>query len=252
MLALVTNDDGIDAEGLRVLAAAAVAAGLDVLVAAPHIERSGQGTALSALEAGGKLMLQERELEGLPGTRAYAVEASPAMIALMACRGALGPVPDVLLSGINHGPNTGQFILHSGTAGAAFTAINQGVPGIALSMGKQAPEHWETAAEATRRALAWFLEHRPEGAIINVNIPDIPIAEFKGLRVGRLAKQGAVQAMVAEFGEGHVTVTFKRDPPTHAPDTDAALMREGYASVTAVRSPSEATDVDVSAIATGN
>src|ERR1700735_3834193 len=107
MRALITNDDGIDATGLRVLAQAAVAAGLDVTVAAPDSERSGSGTAVSGLEPGGRLLGGRRPLDGLDGVPAFAVGASPALIAFVATGGVFGPVPDLVLSGINHGPNAG-------------------------------------------------------------------------------------------------------------------------------------------------
>lgn len=249
MRALITNDDGIDAQGLHVLTRAAVDAGLDVIVAAPHIERSGFGTGLTSMETGGRLLLTERELAGLPGVRALAVEASPSMIALMGSRGGLGFQPEVVLSGINHGPNTGQFILHSGTAGAAFTAINQGIPGLALSFNTRAAQNWDTAAEVARRSIDWFLDHLSTDAILNVNIPDVSMAEFKGFRSATLARQGAVSADVVTFGEGHVTMTFRRDAGELLPDSDTVLIRQGFATVTAVGNPALVRSIDLSGIA---
>lgn len=251
MRALITNDDGIDAPGLLVLARAAVQAGLEVLIAAPHIERSGFGTGLTAMESSGRLLLTEREFDDLPGVRALAVEASPSMIALIGARGGLGFVPDVLLSGINHGPNTGQFLLHSGTAGAAFTAINQGVPGLALSFnlgrGPDAP-HWDTAADVAARSIRWFLAHLGTDAILNVNIPNVPLNEFKGFRPATLARQGAVSADIVEFGEGHVTMTFNRDSIDPDPASDSVLMRQGFATVTAVANPAPVASVDLAGV----
>jgi 5'-nucleotidase len=249
MRALITNDDGIDAQGLRVLARAAVEAGLDVVVAAPHIERSGFGTGLTSMEAFGKLLLTERELEGLPRVRALAVEASPSMIALIGVRAGFGFAPDVVLSGINHGPNTGQFLIHSGTAGAAFTAVNQGVPGLALSFNNRLAQNWDTAAEVARRSIDWFMAHLTTDAIVNVNIPDVPMTEFKGFRSATLARQGAVSADVVTFGEGHVTMTFRRDEGELLPDSDSVLMRQGFATVTAVGNPAPVLSVDLSGIA---
>ena len=252
MRALITTDDGIDAPGLLVLARAAVDAGLDVVVAAPHIERSGFGTGLTSMESFGRLLLTERELAGLPGVRALAVEASPSMIALIGARAGFGFAPDVVLSGINHGPNTGQFLLHSGTAGAAFTAINQGVPGLALSfhLGRGPDEpHWATAADVARRSIEWFLAHLSTEAILNVNIPDVALEQFQGFRQASLARQGAVSADVVEFGEGHMTVTFRRDSLDLEPDWDSVLVRQGYATVTAVATPAEVASVDLSDIA---
>lgn len=249
MRALITNDDGIDAQGLHVLARAAVEAGLEVLVAAPHIERSGFGTGLTSMASAGRLLLTERELDDLPGVRALAVEASPSMIALIGARGGFGFTPDVLLSGINHGPNTGQFLIHSGTAGAAFTAINQGIPGLALSYNTRLAQHWDTAATIARRSIDWFLGHLGTDAILNVNIPDVPLAEFKGFRAATLARQGAVSAEVVEFGEGHVTMTFRREEGEPDPASDSVLMRAGYATVTAVGNPAPVASVDLGGLA---
>lgn len=118
MRALVTNDDGIGCAGLRALARVAVAAGLTVTVAAPDGERSGTSAAMSGLADGGRLLVADRTLDGLDGVRAVAVQASPAMIVLVGAQGAFGPPPDIVLAGINRGPNIGQAILHSGTVGA--------------------------------------------------------------------------------------------------------------------------------------
>src|SRR5947207_13381012 len=105
MRALITNDDGIDSAGLHALARVAVAAGLEVTVAAPHTERSGSSASLSALEADGRLLVEDRALAGLPGARALAAHASPALIVFLAAHGAFGQRPGIVLSGINPAPN---------------------------------------------------------------------------------------------------------------------------------------------------
>src|SRR6201985_2908185 len=114
MRALITNDDGIDSPGVRILAQVAVAAGLEVTVAAPNGERSGTSAMMSALEAGGRLLVEERKLDGLEDVPTLAVRATPAMIAFVAVHGGFGGRPDLVLSGINRGPNLGRAILHSG------------------------------------------------------------------------------------------------------------------------------------------
>ncbi len=107
MRALITNDDGIDSAGLRVLAQVAVAAGLKVTVAAPDGERSGTSAAMSGL-AGGRLLVADRALDGLEDVPTVAVQASPAMIVFVGTDGAFGPPPDIVLAGINRGPNIGR------------------------------------------------------------------------------------------------------------------------------------------------
>src|ERR1700744_6173139 len=139
MRALITNDDGIDSPGVRFVARVAVAAGLDVTVAAPDGERSGTSAMMSALEAGGRLLAEERKLDGLENVPTLAVRAPPAMIAFVAVHGGFGGRPDIVLAGINRGPNLGRAILHSGTVGATLTAASAGVGGLAFSLGRVAP-----------------------------------------------------------------------------------------------------------------
>ena len=90
MRVLVTNDDGIDAVGIRVLAAALAARGLDPVVAAPRTDSSGTSAALRATEEDGRVPIARRDLDGLAG---YAIDGSPAYITLLALRGAFGPSP---------------------------------------------------------------------------------------------------------------------------------------------------------------
>ncbi|MDQ1537680.1 MAG: 5/3-nucleotidase, partial [Actinomycetota bacterium] len=161
MRALVTNDDGIESVGLRVLAAAGVQAGLEVVVAAPSSEYSGSSAALTAFESGGHLILDDVELDGLVVRRSVAVDASPAYITMAAVAGTFGPPPELVLSGINRGPNTGQSILHSGTVGAALTASTHGCPGIAFSLAAAQPTEFATAAAVAGRVLAWVGTLKP-------------------------------------------------------------------------------------------
>jgi 5'-nucleotidase len=254
MRALITNDDGIGSIGLRVLAQAAVAAGLDVTVAAPDSERSGSGAAISALEPGGRLLVAEQPLDGLDGVRAFAVRASPALIAFVATSGVFGSVPDIVLSGINHGPNTGQAVLHSGTVGAALTAASHGIPALAISLASPAPAHWDAAGAAAARAVEWFVPRATQPVVANVNLPDRPADQLRGFRAARLAAFGAVQARVlaetAAPGSGSIPVTFARPAGEPGPDTDLALLRQGWATVTVLRGLCECDNaLDLSALA---
>jgi 5'-nucleotidase len=151
-----------------------------------------------------------------------------------------------VLSGVNHGPNTGHAVLHSGTVGAALTAATHGRRALAVSMAAAEPRHWETAGEVARRALGWLLAHGVEGTVLNVNVPDVPLDRLRGLRQARLAAFGAVQADVGETGEGHVTMTFSEIDAEHEAGTDAALLVRGWATATALRAPCESADVDLS------
>ena len=239
MRALITNDDGIDSTGLATLTQVAVAARLEVTVAAPRTERSGSSAALSALGESGRLLVEDRVLADLPGVRAVAAQASPALIVFLAAHGAFGPRPGIVLSGINKGPNTGQAVLHSGTVGAALTAQTHGIPALAISLASAEPAHWDTAATAASQALDWFLRRADTPMLANVNVPDLPAEKFRGLRAARLASFGAVQATIGEPGSGFISVTFSEPEEEPEADTDLALVRQGWATVTALHGPCE-------------
>ena len=252
MRALVTNDDGIHTAGLLTLAHVAVKAGLEVVVAAPHEEYSGSSASLTALEEDGRLVVHERSLEGLDGVRALGVEATPGFIAFAAAYGAFGPPPDLVLSGVNHGPNTGNAVLHSGTVGAALTARTHGASSLAVSNISPRPQHWDTAAAMAARSLSWLLDHPGEQPVtLSVNVPDLPLDEVRGLRTARLAAFGAVQADVGETGAGFVAMTFSEVDEEPEPGTDAYLLRQGFATVTSLAAPCEDGRANLASLADG-
>src|ERR1700759_4872892 len=191
MRALITNDDGIDSSALPILAQVAVAAALDVTIAAPDGERSGTSAMMSALEAGGRLVAEERKLDGLEDGPTLAVRATPAMIAFVAVHGGFGGRPDIVLAGINRGPNLGRAILHSGTVGAALTAASAGINAMAVSLGRDASVHWETAEFVAPRPLEWYLLRAVPSVVINLNVPDRPLDQVRGLRAALLKNSGA-------------------------------------------------------------
>ena len=230
---LVTNDDGVDSEGICRLAAVALDRGLDVVVAAPAWDTSGASASLTAVQRDGQLSIDPRSFAELPGVPVYAVEAAPAFIVRAAAAGAFGPVPDVVLSGINNGPNTGHAILHSGTVGAALTAATFGLRSVAVSIGAAPQPHWSTAATFAATALDWLLGSE-EAAVLNVNVPDVPVAEVRGFERVRLATFGAVQTNVTETGEGYVKLAYEPIEAGFEPGTDAAAFRDGRACFTAL------------------
>ncbi|MGH7685544.1 MAG: 5'/3'-nucleotidase SurE [Candidatus Dormibacteria bacterium] len=234
--ALVTNDDGIDSEGIRQLALAVVAAGLDVTVAAPAHEASGTSAALTATLSDGKVLVDERSLAGLDGVRCLAVEASPGFIVRIGVRGGFGDPPDVVIAGINRGWNTGRAVVHSGTVGACLSAYTAGLRGLAVSQhsGDGAPRYWETAAAYAGRVIPSFLM-TTELCVFNVNVPDLPETEVRGLRRAHLARFGTVQTSVVESGLGYVKIGMVETGHEPEPDSDIALLQQGYATITALR-----------------
>jgi 5'-nucleotidase len=242
--ALITNDDGVESEGLRWLARTAVDFGLETVVAAPLTDSSGTSASLTATQADGRIVVEERSLPGLTGVPTFGVAAAPGFIALIATRGAFGPPPDVVLSGINRGVNTGHAVLHSGTVGAAMTARTQGCRAMAVSIAEGEHHHWSTAAEIAARAVKLLLEIDQE-VVLNVNVPNLAAEDIRGVRRAKLAPFGAVQTSIAEVGSGWVRIGIAEDDRPVAPDTDTALLAQGYASVTALCPLAVADDFDI-------
>ncbi|MBO3663320.1 5'/3'-nucleotidase SurE [Microbacterium stercoris] len=231
---LVTNDDGIDAPGLHVLARAAVAQGFDVTVAAPERQSSGASASIVAGEEQGRIAVERRTLPGLDGVPSFAVRGGPGLIALIAAHGAFGERFDVVLSGVNHGANVGRAILHSGTVGAALTGGLNGAWALAISLDVgMKPEvfEWE-AASATALEILPFLLSLERGSVLNLNVPNRP--EHAGVREAPLAPFGIVQTTLSERGEHHIRLAVEDLPNVPDPGTDAALLAEGYATVTGV------------------
>jgi 5'-nucleotidase len=238
MRILVTNDDGIAAKGIFELAAVAAETDHEVVIAAPSGERSGSSASLIAVESEAGVKTEAVGIGSAPGASAFGVHASPALIAVMASTGAFGDPFDLVLSGINHGPNTGASVLHSGTVGAAFTAVSHGIPAVAFSSVATKPESWLTATVVARHVVAWATTTRPPTIVLNVNIPDVPLSALRGIRTAHLAAFGAAQARIKSPGrKSTVTVSEAVDPPE--PDSDDALLAAGWATVTPVAAPYE-------------
>ena len=238
---VVTNDDGIDSPGLRELAAAAASLGHAVLVAAPAYEASGSSASMAAAGPGPRIPLARRELPRLAGITAYAVQAAPAFIAFAAAQQAFGGRPRLLLAGINRGPNTGRAVLHSGTVGAALTAANHGIPAAAFSLdcGAAGPCHWATAAAVAREVIPVLGGLRP-GLALNVNVPNVPPGQLRGIRYGRLADAGVVQVSIAGSPGEQLELTVSEPRHADQPDSDSAALAAGYASVTVIQAICEA------------
>jgi 5'-nucleotidase len=230
---LVTNDDGIESEGLHVLAAHLEKAGHDLIVAAPDRDMSGSGAALGMLHEGAGIDVRQVEVPGC-GAPAWAVNGPPGLCVIAARLGAFGDAPDIVVSGINPGLNTGRAILHSGTVGAALTAQNFGGKGLAVSVHSGEEWHWETAASIAVDVLDTLVA-APARSVLNLNVPALPRDDVRGIRWARLAAFGAVRAAIAEAqGDGSVQIEWRANDTRLPDDTDTALCESGYAALTAV------------------
>jgi 5'-nucleotidase len=237
MRILVTNDDGVDSPGIHVLAGALVTDGHDVLVVAPTNDRSGAGASIGRMIGDGPPPVERRVWDELPDLSVHAIDAPPAMAVFATCLGAFGDLPDLICSGINPGANTGHLVLHSGTVGATLTGAGYGIPGVAVSIdwSVEREYHWDVAARLAAAAVEWAAKPEGDTRVLNLNVPNLPFTELKGVREAELAPAGEVWVASADVSQGDlkIEISGRADP---APGTDVALVHEGYVSVTPLMS----------------
>jgi 5'-nucleotidase len=256
---ICTNDDGIGSEGIAALAGMVADLGHDVVVIAPDRNMSGMSAALGPVEVGAadrhRTDVRRFDLAGRSGSgevlgvEAWSLAAPPALGVFAACQGGFGAVPDLVVSGVNAGLNTGRSVLHSGTVGAALTAATFGIPAMAVSLqveppgppdqpGPSAPpgpaRRWETAAMVAGWGLRWLAEHAIGGSVLNLNVPNRAPDALRGLRWAPLDRYGAVQAVGRDPDQGLSFELRSADRPP-VPDSDLAMVEAGFATATLVR-----------------
>jgi 5'-nucleotidase len=227
MRILATNDDGILAEGLRVLAEE-LSGEHDVFVVAPDQERSGVSHAMS-LRSPGRLT---RVGEGR-----WSCSGTPADCVILAGLGAISGSFDLVVSGINRGPNLGTDIVYSGTCGAARQAALGGVPGIALSCASyREPFHYLAAADFVRRNLEALLAALPEGCFININAPSVDGRGLRGRWAGASRRQyrDRLSSFEAPDGSTYCFLTDTRIESSGEAYNDAEIVAAGEVSISLV------------------
>ncbi len=233
MRILITNDDGYLSRGIGVLAGAVAASGHEVVVAAPDRDQSGCGAGIGQWHLDEHIDVQDVDLEDAPGVRAVAVRGTPALAVFAANLGAFGAKPDLVVSGINPGLNTGRATLHSGTVGAALTAANLGLSGLAVSQDHGDPMVWSTAAALAVEAIAW-LDDAPARTVLNLNVPNTASNAVKGIRWATLAPFGSVRAAIADTEDGRLQMEFREFDEELPAESDTALVFAGYAAVSSL------------------
>jgi len=252
---LVTNDDGVRAPGIAALARAAHGTGHEVVVVAPLVDYSGSGAAVGPVHSRDGVDYESHVIEELD-VPTYGIDGPPALAVILSCVGGFGPPPDMVLSGVNHGINVGRSAMHSGTVGAALTGSHFGLRCLAASIrwGDE-PVPWETPASLAA-ALVPLLAESPPGTVLNLNTPNLPLVEVRGVRSGRLARGGSIRSAVHDAGgrphlpgDGHPHVTLppagsgtlRLDLVAPGPtrpgenlDSDAGLLAADFASITAL------------------
>ena len=226
MKILISNDDGYQADGIAALAAAlGEVATIDVV--APDRDRSGASNSLTL----------DSPIRARVGDNGYTyVDGTPTDCVHLAITGLLDREPDMVVAGINAGANLGDDVLYSGTVAAAVEGRFLGFPAIAVSLATEKPTHFETAARITvdlvQQVMGGLL---PADTILNVNVPDVPWDELKGMqatRLGRRHKSEPVVKMNDPRGRPVYWVGPCGAEQDAGPGTDFYAVRSGYVSVT--------------------
>ena len=185
MRILISNDDGVFAAGIGTLAAAAAARGHQVTVVCPDQERSATGHGLTLQTP---LRAERADALFAPGITAWACSGTPSDCVKLALFALLEEWPDLVLSGINHGPNLGTDTLYSGTVSAAMEGTIEGLPALAVSSADFQWRHFEPAARIALDVAERMLERGwPERTLLNLNVPPLPAEAIGPLRWCRKA-----------------------------------------------------------------
>lgn len=225
-LILVTNDDGILSPGLRVLAEAARQLG-EALVVAPDREMSAVSHAITL----------HRPIRILETTEGHALTGTPVDCAYMGIHHIAPRRPDLVVSGVNLGPNLGSDVLYSGTVAAAREGTIQGLPSIAFSLASRDREPLAKLAPALATLMRAVLTNGlPPGITLNVNFPRVTAdpPEFRATRLGRRAYSAEVVRRLDPRGQEYLWIGGGMPELEDTPETDTAAIRSGAVSVTPI------------------
>lgn len=226
MRILVSNDDGVLAPGLSILAEALCSiASVDVV--APDRDRSG---------ASNSLTLTNPLRTKVHDNGYISVEGTPTDCVHLAITGLFDTRPNMVVSGINHGANLGDDILYSGTVAAAMEGRFLGLPAIAISLVGDEPSHYMTAATIAKNlVLRLQADPLPANTILNVNVPDLPLNELGGIEVVRLGTRHCAEP-VCKTTDPRDRVIYWVGPPGAEQDagvgTDFHAIRSGFVAIT--------------------
>ncbi len=225
-LILVTNDDGFFSRGIQILAESLKELG-QVYIVAPDRDRSSVSHALT----------MHRPLRvDLIRENCYSVNGTPTDCIVVGVKKILPREPDLIVSGINKGANLGEDITYSGTVSAAIEGTILGVPSFAISLVGERPFKYETASHYALKIARYILQRAlPQDTLLNVNVPNKPLQEIKGIKItkqGKRSYENSIHEIFSPWGEkqywiGGGVVSWQK-----MEGTDIQAIMEGYVSVT--------------------
>lgn len=226
MRILISNDDGVHAPGLAHLAEALSKIG-DITVVAPDRNRSGVSNSLTL----------EHPLRVISTANGFfSINGTPTDCVHVAVTGLLKEMPDIVVSGINEGSNLSDDVLYSGTVAAATEGRFLGLPSIAISLAGPRCEHYDTAAQVAKN-LVEQLRMTPlsTDTILNVNVPDVPFSELRGIQVTRLGTRHIAEPTIKAIDPRGRKIYWIGPPGLEqdaGPGTDFYAVNSGYVSIT--------------------
>lgn len=231
---LITNDDGIFSKGIRSLIEVAKDFG-DILVVAPDKPQSGMGHAITINNL---IRLNPSDL--FDGIEAYTCSGTPVDCVKIGIHEILKRNPDLVLSGVNHGENTSTNVLYSGTMSAAVEGAMEEIPSIGFSLADyDTNADFTLAKEVVKQVIEKVLSQGvPKGNCLNVNIPKITKADFKGLKVCRAAKafwEDRFDKRFDQHGNAYYWLTGEFSHNDEGEDTDLYLLKNGYATIVPIQ-----------------
>lgn len=227
---LVSNDDGINSEGLDALVAALQELG-EVIVVAPDRDQSASSHSLSLHRP----LRMDRIAHNV-----YSVDGTPTDCINLAVNGILrGNKPDLVVSGINKGANLGDDVTYSGTVSAAMEGTLLKIPSIAVSLNARNDFHFETASKYSREISNYVIEHGlPEGILLNVNIPNLENRDIKGLKITKQGKRIYDEPVVEKVdprGKQYYWIGGDELGYEDIDESDIVSVNDGYVSVTPIK-----------------
>ena len=232
MRVLVSNDDGVDAPGIRILAEGLRGAGHDVLIVAPDRDRSGASNSLT-------LDMPLRVIQVDDTT--WRVHGTPTDCVHVAITGMLEIEPDIVVSGINNTANLGDDVIYSGTVAAAMEGRFLGLPAVAVSLVRDNGSSGRHYASAARAVVAIIEQLRrdplPASTILNVNVPDLPWESIRGFATSRLGhrnRSGPCTPQQDPRGRQWWWIGFAGDELDAGPGTDFHAVRSGQIAITPI------------------
>jgi 5'-nucleotidase len=220
---LLSNDDGIEAPGLKVLREGLSHLG-EIYVVAPWNEMSGASHSMTL-----RRPIEVKKID----ERTYKIRGTPADCVLLSLFGLLPKKPDLIISGINHGFNMGEDVIYSGTVAAAREGVLYGIPAMSVSIGGGKGPHYESALFYTEKVVKWFLNWEGPPLLLNMNVPNRPLGEIRGIRLVRLGTR-IYKDPVRRIGEDEFEIGGEA-LWNKAEGTDLHAVHEGYVALTPLR-----------------